>query len=84
MIPRDTSRYDHLNRDQTIPFDMDTLARQIVDMNYGCVRLLYALVRARSHRPPMGHGPQPRCKPVPRPDRLSDGIRDLLENGDVY
>lgn len=69
------SQYDHLNDEDPLKLtvDMDDLARRIVTMNYGTVRCLAALVRARRE--------SPRCYNHDEGDDLADGIEALLERG---
>jgi hypothetical protein len=66
------SQYDHLNETDPlrIELDMDELAQNIESMNFGTVRFLAALVRARK-----------RSRKSSRPDELAKGIEDMLNKG---
>lgn len=68
------SEYDHLNEDSkiTLSVDYDTLAKMVVAQNYGTVRFLAALVRARLARKPLQEGHH---------DRLAHGIWNLIKAG---
>lgn len=69
------STYDHLNKDQPyqlhLTLDLDELADIIVSMNYGVVRFLAALVRARAR--------QWKKQGWEGPDELLEGIMELLQ-----
>jgi len=66
--------YDHLNKEDPlkIGIDMDKLAKDIEAMNYGSVRFLAALIRARSSS---------KKTHTRQPDQLSIGIKNLLDQG---
>lgn len=66
--------YDHMNEKAfQIPIHLDALADMMVDLNYGEIRFLAALVRAR-RRAFAKRGWL--CK-----DELSDGIEEMLKKG---
>jgi hypothetical protein len=73
------SGYDHLNIDDPLRLtvDMDDLARRVVAMNYGTVRFLAALVRARRESRKF----HVICTANGEVDQLADGIEALLERG---
>lgn len=70
------SRYDHLNSSDPliVKLSMDELAEEIVNMNYGTVRFLAALIRARKNKyNVMGFV-------APERDKLNEGIEQLLQD----
>lgn len=69
------SGYDHLNRESVkVLFSIDDMARAVVMENYGVVRLLAAIVRARAVSD-LAEGREG------RQDKLSEGIKDLIARG---
>jgi len=64
--------HDDLNATNPLilEIDLDTLAVMVVNMNYGVVRLLAALVKARAKSSKVG-----------KPDKLSEAITKLLNDG---
>ena len=71
-MPIRIGTFDHLNESDppTIKLDMDELAKQIVSLNYGTVRFLAALARARRAH-----------KDRQTVDDLAIGIENLLNQG---
>ncbi len=69
------SDYDHLNKEEPIQIGIswDDLADKIVAHNYGLVRFLAALVRARQRKN--------KARPRKIPDYLLDRLIAILEEG---
>lgn len=92
MLKKDgTSIYDHMNETDkvTVSIDMDELARKLVSMNYGVVRLFAALIRVRKaefaermaeYRKKDSSWAEIADRLEPKGDAIVNALRELLIN----
>ncbi len=63
--------YKHLNEGDGVVIDIETIAKQIVKLNYGTHRMLSAIIRARREKP----------MTYTERDELADELEVLLKRG---
>ena len=78
-MPRPLDDYDDLNEDGCMKFalNIDQLADQIVNMNYGTIRFIAALARARRRSEKIKKAVVEPCGK----DELADTLEAMVKNG---